>query len=270
MTLEEVRNCKVALTHAGEFHSDDVFGTAFLKIINPDIVIKRVNEVPQDFKGLVFDIGLGEFDHHMLGNEVRDNGIPYASFGKLWKAFAIELYGEFVYQKIDKNFIEHLDLSDNTGIKDSLATAISVFNPLEKRKNSDNEFNEAVIFAKKILEKMIAKEQRNEQESLIVQKYYENSKDKRIIVLDKHYHYRDYLPKTEALYVIFPSERGGYGATAIPKSSDTVELKHPFPEDWVKNKPKFITFIHSSRFHITTKTLEDAIYACNEAIKKDN
>ena len=56
MKVNDVRNMKVALTHAGKFHADDVFGAAFLKIINPKLEIIRSNVVPADFDGLVFDI----------------------------------------------------------------------------------------------------------------------------------------------------------------------------------------------------------------------
>ena len=51
-------------THGSKFHSDDVFATAFLKILNPDIQIERGFEVPEDFDGIVYDIGRGKFDHH--------------------------------------------------------------------------------------------------------------------------------------------------------------------------------------------------------------
>ena len=46
-------------THGSKFHSDDVFATAFLKIINPGIEIIRGFEVPEDFDGIVYDIGRG-------------------------------------------------------------------------------------------------------------------------------------------------------------------------------------------------------------------
>ena len=52
-----------ALTHSGKFHADDVFSSALLKIINPNIKIIRAFDVPKDFDGIVFDIGCGKFDH---------------------------------------------------------------------------------------------------------------------------------------------------------------------------------------------------------------
>ena len=50
-------------THAGKFHADDVFATALLQIIRPDIRITRGFVVPDDFDGIVYDIGFGMFDH---------------------------------------------------------------------------------------------------------------------------------------------------------------------------------------------------------------
>lgn len=269
MRLDELKKCKYGLTHAGTFHADDVFAVAFIKIINPNIKILRKSEVPSDFKGIVFDIGDGEFDHHGGDKMVRRNGIPYASFGKLWRAFAKKLYGEYVYKKIDKKLIEHLDLSDNTGIDDSLCTAIAAFNPNDDG-NGDKEFNEALVFAKEILERMIENEQKNYEEEIMVKEIYDKSLNKEIIVLDKYLHFKDTLPGTKAKYVIYPSKRGGYLAQGVTVSSDTIELKKPFPEKWIHMLPSYLTFCHSSRFLIGGKSIEDLKMACEYALKEDN
>ena len=75
-------------THAGKFHADDVFATALLKIVRPDIKITRGFVVPDDFDGIVYDIGFGIFDHHQEPRETRPNGVPYAAFGLLWRVLA--------------------------------------------------------------------------------------------------------------------------------------------------------------------------------------
>ena len=77
--------CDEAFTHAGDFHTDDVASGAFLRMLNPYIKIIRGFEVPENFEGIVFDIGGGEFDHHDENREMRENGIYFASFGKLWR-----------------------------------------------------------------------------------------------------------------------------------------------------------------------------------------
>lgn len=267
MKLEEIKKCKYGYTHGASFHSDDVFSAAFLQIINPDIIIKRVLDVNGCDDGIIFDIGMGEFDHHMKDNEVRENGVPYASFGKLWRAFASELYGEEICKKIDSLFIQDLDLTDNTGKKDSLALAIASFNPVVISDNGDKEFMEAVEFAKRILTNLINKCLARLKDKDKVLEYYEKSKDKRIVILDEYLHFQDYLPATEAVYVIYPSKRKGYSARAITINTETIELKKAFPKEWVDKQPDYLTFCHNSRFLISGKTLEDVVRACEESLK---
>ena len=63
--LEQIKkpNAK-AFTHSGKFHADDVFSSALLLYLNPQITITRGNRVPEEYDGIVFDIGRGRYDHH--------------------------------------------------------------------------------------------------------------------------------------------------------------------------------------------------------------
>ena len=74
-------------THGAKFHADDVFSTAFLRLLNPAIEVTRGFDVPEDFDGIVYDIGRGKYDHHQQDKEIRENGVPYAAFGLLWREF---------------------------------------------------------------------------------------------------------------------------------------------------------------------------------------
>ena len=85
-----------AFTHSGKFHADDVFSSALLLSVNPEITIHRGSQVPEDFKGIVFDIGRGKYDHHQRDSRIRENGVPYAAFGLLW-----EELGAFLLLKTD-------------------------------------------------------------------------------------------------------------------------------------------------------------------------
>ena len=127
-----------AITHGGKFHADDVFSTALIKKVNPGINIVRTFEIPDDFDGIVFDIGFGKYDHHQEGADVRDNGLPYAAFGLLWRDFGVTVLtgaGCLPAQaakeaaRFDEGFIQALDHSDNTGYQNQLADVISDFNP---------------------------------------------------------------------------------------------------------------------------------------------
>ena len=54
------------VTHSGTFHVDDVISTIFLSKIFKKINLIRVSSMNNRSVNnkLVFDIGLGEFDHH--------------------------------------------------------------------------------------------------------------------------------------------------------------------------------------------------------------
>ena len=268
MTLKELKKCRYGLTHDGIFHADDVFSTAFIKIINPRIKIIRKNKVPERFCGIIYDIGNTEFDHHNSDNDYRENGIPYASFGKLWRKFAKELYGDYVYRKVDKKLIEFLDLADNTGQSDTLSLAISTFNPKNVSLVEKN-FRQAVDFAKIILQNLINNEKSNLSDTKLVEEIYNNANNKKIIVLSKYLYFKDALCDKETIYVIYPSVRGGYLAQSLSISSDVQTLKKPFPQRWVKKLPEYLTFCHKSRFLIGANNLDNILYACNIALKED-
>lgn len=60
--LEQIKmQDATAFTHGGKFHADDVFSSALLLYFNPEITITRGNKVPEDFKGIIFDIGRGKY-----------------------------------------------------------------------------------------------------------------------------------------------------------------------------------------------------------------
>ena len=129
--LEQIKkpNAK-AFTHSGKFHADDVFSSALLLYLNPQITITRGNRVPEEYDGIVFDIGRGRYDHHQRDSRVRENGVPYAAFGLLGEELGGEILGETLAQRFDEEFVQPLDNNDNTGEKNELATLIGNFNPV--------------------------------------------------------------------------------------------------------------------------------------------
>ena len=89
-----------------------------MKICNPNIAIQRGFAVPQGFAGLVFDIGDGPFDHHAKNSPVRENGVPYAAFGLLWRELGPQLIGPVDAGRFDESFVQPLDLDDKMCIRD--------------------------------------------------------------------------------------------------------------------------------------------------------
>ncbi|RHU92309.1 hypothetical protein DXB96_13565 [Clostridium sp. OM07-10AC] len=139
-------------THGAKFHADDVFSTAFLRLLNPAIEVTRGFDVPEDFDGIVYDIGRGKYDHHQQDKEIRENGVPYAAFGLLWREFGTCFLTEQETADFDEKFIQPLDESDNTGSENTLSELMEKFNPgWDSDASYDDRFWEAEAFAEKIL-----------------------------------------------------------------------------------------------------------------------
>lgn len=143
-------------THGGTFHADDVFSAALLRILNPDIVIERGFKVPDNFDGIVFDIGGGKYDHHETPRDVRIGGVPYAAFGKLWAVYGPQLVGPDQAKWLDETFIQPLDSTDNGGAPNPLSTVIAGMNPLWNQDEDQNAcFQRAVDLAYQMLTRQI-------------------------------------------------------------------------------------------------------------------
>lgn len=275
-TIDLLKETNEAFTHGGKFHADDVFSAALLLILHPDLKITRGFKIPSDFTGLVFDIGGGRYDHHQKENELRENQIPYASFGKIWRDFGPDLVGKEEAARFDKSFIQPLDLSDNTGEKNQLASAIDSFNPSWREKeNTDIKFMVAVSFAKTILENKIKFIQDKRYAKEIVTAALDQSKHG-IVILPSFAPWSDTLiPSPLAKLVIYPSNRGGYQLQEISKSFEDRTPKVPLPKRWAGQEESKLRkeipgmhFCHSNGFLAAFDTLEDAYSAAKIALQE--
>lgn len=276
------QNNATAFTHSGKFHADDVFSSALLLYLNPEIRIIRGNKVPEDFDGIVFDIGRGRYDHHQKDSRIRENGIPYAAFGLLWEELGTEILGEELAQKFDESFVQPLDNNDNTGEKNELATLIGNFNPTwDAQGGNDEAFFQAVSVAGMILENKFERYLGNERADKRVEEILEEhqkailsgekSKEKaRILILPEFVPCQKRLSETDIAFVIFPSNRGGY-CIQPQKKEYSLNYKCSFPVEWLGLENEELAaatglpsagFCHKGGFLMTTGTLEDAVKAC--------
>lgn len=263
-----------AFTHAGKFHSDDVFSSALLTYLNPDIKITRGYVIPEDFKGVVFDIGGGKYDHHQKDALIRDNGIPYAAFGLLWKEFGTLILSEEDAKNFDKSFVQPLDYSDNTGASNEMAELISLFNPnWDEDLDYDVCFNEAKEIALAILTKKFNFIKSLNRAENFVKEAVENAQDN-ILVLAKRAPWKHFTDGTDIEFVVYPSARGGYNAQGVPMSMGSADLKISFPKEWrgktadelkAISGVETLSFCHNSGFLISAGTIEDTIKACKLA-----
>ena len=263
-----------AFTHSGKFHADDVFSSALLLYLNPEITITRGNKVPEDFNGIVFDIGRGKYDHHQKDSRIRENGIPYAAFGLLWEDLGCEILGDELAEKFDEAFVQPLDNNDNTGEKNELASLIGSFNPSwDENGGTDEAFFRAVSVAGMILENKFARYLGNERADKRIEEVLETrdqTGDSRILVLPEFIPCQKRLSETEVAFVIFPSNRGGY-CIQPQKKEYSLNYKCSFPSEWLGLENEELqketglssaTFCHKGGFLMSVGDLSDAIRAC--------
>ena len=288
------------VTHNGTMHADEVFATAFLDLYKKDIEVIRVSTVEKDKlqpDAIVYDIGRGKFDHHGQEVETRENGIKYSSFGLLFREFGRDFLKkrnieeiEEAFTMIEKELIEGIDAIDNGMFPEitsiykvkTISDVIKLFNPSYGSNQTESEqFIKAVELAKSILEELISNVSgKLKAKKIILDKIKNETKD--YLELEEFLPYEETILKEEAgnhlLFVMYPSNRGGYGIKTIKKSLEDKTDRLQFPESWAGLEKeelekvsgiKNIEFCHSGRFLVTCKTKEAAYQVLDKVLPKD-
>lgn len=269
-------NYKVGITHAGKFHADDVFASALLKILFPDIRIFRKAKITDNDRAdnvIIFDIGGGKYDHHQAPKykEVRQDGTPYAAFGKIWRDFG---YMIFPNQE-DRDYLENilikpLDNTDNGGAPNPLTSAIKVFNSnWDDNVTQDIRFEKAVNFAKEIIENHIAKKQAENRADEILKKVLETQKGS-VLVLDQYIPINPNLAKN-VLFVLYPSVDGTQCTMDAIVDFNTQKPKMMIPAtEWMTHPPKGMVYINPKGYNARFTSKENAINAAMNLVNADN
>jgi len=254
-------NRKKLVTHNGPFHADDVFACAvlclFLENKKQSFKIIRTRDAEIIKKGdYVFDVGgiydpeLNRFDHHQKGGAgQRENGVPYSSFGLVWKKFGEELCGSMeVALLIDKKFVQPVDAKDN-GVdicnliyKDitpfSISEVFGVFLP-----SSLETFDKGKIFlkmvklAKNILQREMKKDSDGVKIKKIIKDLYLKMENKRLLIIKEVRVSRteiwDALEEfNEPLFAVYHSADGFYNLVAIRKDRNSFGNRKDLPKEW--------------------------------------
>lgn len=272
-------------THDGRFHADEVMATAILKQIF-EVEVIRTRDLNQLSKlDIVYDVGRGEFDHHSAEKEYRENGIPFAACGLIWRHFGREVISredpslmkeeiESVFEYVDRVLIEGIDAQDN-GIKPededifymNISTIISGFNPPWYSEQSEDEsFHEAVEIGVPILENTIKRRIGVIKAREKVNLAYKKRKRSEVLVLDTYCPWqealRDIDQQGQVLFVIYPNKEN-YAMQTV-KDEDRETRKY-LPEDWAGKENQDLSkitgvedavFCHTGRFIAVAGSLE--------------
>jgi len=281
----------LAVTHSGVFHADEVMASVILKQFYDDVKILRSrNQEDFDKADIVFDVGGGEYDHHNDYKEYRENGVPYAACGLIWREFGPKLIRQYkpsfskeqveeVFLSVDKSVIESIDAIDNGHFieKDdvhmpTLDQLVKGFNPnWNKDLDANEQFNKAIDFCTPILLNTIDGSISAIEAEKIVKSSYENREVENILILDKFCPWKRHLYNCDEdgsiIYVIFKDLVNGYRVQAVSEP-DSRDSKKEFPREWAGKDSDMINalvdiddaiFVHPGGFIAGTGSLSSAI-----------
>ncbi len=299
---------QLLVTHNSKFHADDVFAIATIGLLleqnNKHWQVIRTRD-PEDIckgdyvvdVGGVYDADADRFDHHQIGGAgKRDNGIPYASFGLVWKKYGETISGNReVAEKIDQKLVQPIDAHDNgvEVVKDSLNGLYPydlqqlkyILLPTWKEETDlDEVFKQAVMFAQTILKRQIKVAQDEEEGCALVLDAYHNTEDKRVIMIDERLPWKEVLAKfQEPLYVMY-KKRVTNTWSVKTVSIDPTGLgllehiaRKPFPKEWAGKRDKELEevtgvsgalFCHNNLFLVVAQTKEAAIELAQIALRE--
>lgn len=280
---------EIIATHNGKFHADDVFAVAALLLLKKDASVVRTRDEAELAKadivvdvGGVYDDAKNHFDHHQIGGAgMRANGTPYAAFGLVWQKFGTELAGSGeVATQVDTVLVLPIDANDN-GIDLSvpkiaslspydISDAIRAFVPTwqEGQDTIDVVFDEAVSFAKRIIVREIKRAEAIVAGQRKVTEAYRTSPDKRLILLDGDYSWKDTLAGLpEPLFVIHPQGET-WRLYSVRDNPHVFVNRKDLPEKWaglrneelakVTGVPDAV-FCHRNRFLAAARSKEGAL-----------
>lgn len=300
---------KKIITHPGVFHADDVCAIAWLRICGVTAPVERRNPTVDDLNDseiLVVDVGgehapaRGNFDHHQRGGAGSrwDSEVPYAAFGLVYDRF--QPADAAVAQRFHDRVVLPVDAADcgwgtqeGTRPNLSFSAVIAGFNPgpSVSAAERDAAFETATAFARQVLENelraaadFVAAKQAVMEASTasgtVVSSA--NPAAERVLVLKKFVPWGEHIfnrpDEANLLYVVFPSERGGWMVQQVPKSPGSFEGRKPLPEPWAGLRGEELaeaaglathggsTFCHPGRFVAGAETIEDAARLANLAV----
>lgn len=292
----------VIAVHDGRFHADDIFACAVIRLyLGKKTNIIRTRD-PELIAGADFVLDVGgiydpknkKFDHHQQGGAgVRENTIPYAAFGLVWKEYGSAICGgTSIAEMVESALVLSIDASDN-GIstfepfKDKpfpylIQSAFSSFMPTWKEKNeiADKHFLYLVGIGEAILKREIIHARDYNEGEIALKKIYENTQDKRIILFDRMYPWEQILIQyPEPLLVVASRDGKRWKVETTLTEKGSFVRRMYLPKEWaglrdaelekVTGVPGAV-FCHNGRFIATAKTKEGAFALAKLALEEKN
>jgi uncharacterized UPF0160 family protein len=288
-------------THPGNFHADDVFAVAALRLAHGDDAVSVVRtrddavhaqaDVRVDVGGRD-DAATGDFDHHQKGGAgERANGVRYASFGLVWRHVGVDVAGSAeAAASVDERLVQGVDANDNgQTIMEALVAdvrpmtvsgVIAALNPSWDEEltaaDEDARFLEAVALAQGILAREVAGAAAFQRARELVRTAIGRAEDPRIVELDRNMPWRETVVAgaPDARFVIYPKS-DGWGLQAVPVAAGSFDNRLDLPAEWAGLTGAELAaatgvddaiFAHAARFYASAGSREGIIALARQAL----
>lgn len=287
----------IITTHNGIFHADEVFAIVALLRLFPEAAIERTRDPKILSKSdLRVDVGgknnpqVGDFDHHQReGAGIRTNGVPFASFGLVWKEFGRVLCGsQEAADLVDERLVQLIDAAD-CGVKTaepvngllpySVSQAISALNPSWQEDLSEEQEDELFVRALELAGVILFREITYCQGRILAASAVRDalaSSDSNILVLEVFCPWQEVVVnESEVQLVVFPAPDGTWRVQCVPPEIGSFEQRKPLPENWAGLRGKELikasgvtdaVFCHPGRFICGANSQEGALKMARKAL----
>lgn len=292
------------VTHSGQFHTDDVFAVATLRLLlendTQEVVVHRTRDT-QIISTADYVVDVGEvynpaerrFDHHQQqGAGVREDGIPYASFGLVWKEYGDRIVGgdKDISNQIEQKLVKPIDAMDN-GINFMKSDRDGLFmydlkDVTFAYKNTWKEDDEMLSenfkyltgFAMNLIKREISVLKDIRESDIEVNKIMAQQQYKTLLILDKPYQYElSVSSKPYILLVVHPKRQDDTWAVETARDDiRSYKSRIDLPAEWAGKSGAELRevtgvddaiFCHKGRFIAVAQTREGAIKLAELALK---
>jgi len=313
------------VTHWGRFHADEVFATAVLRRLFPEAELVRTRDagVLHDANGdpssIVYDVGgvydpvRHCYDHHQFLLRVRpgdafeevpearrENGVPFAAFGLVWKHFGAEyvsgVTGESglsdelvaaIQSAVDGGLVEGIDAGDCGALEQSarlrlepahrvqllgISELVADMNP-ESLQEENDAFGRAVVWADEVLRGRVRASERAWSVRRDVERH---DTGEPVLVLPEGIAWPGYTMPHHRLVVYPERGRSGWLVQSVPSDSDPLIPLCPFPASWAglrggamqeQSGVSDAEFCHAGRFIVGAASLSGALHLARLALE---
>lgn len=285
------------VTHNGSFHADEVFATATLEIWaemnNKKLAVIRSRD-PKFFQkadfvldvGNIYDPKNNRFDHHQRGGAGNhDNGIPYASFGLVWKKYGEQVCGKEIAKTIENKLVLPIDAIDN-GINISknlredvrqYSVAREMIYPLRYSPDGKG-FEHFLEIAKIILKSEINMAKETSEQEKRVEAEIKRQLEPEILILDEDIYWDKVVTRYKKIkIVIYPEPDTNSWCAEVGRDdlTDYNSNRASFHESWRGLRDEALVevsgvsdavFCHRAGFFAVAKTKEAALELARKAL----